>query len=808
MIDGLRQDLGAALRHARHRPVLAVAVVATLAACIAATTTAMGLASAVLWRPLPFAHEGRLVFVWETIGAGREREPARVTGSRYAAWRDASAGVFESIALFGAAGFTLDTPEGAVSLRGVRASARYFDTLGIAPLVGRAFAASDEVPGHERVVVLSHAFWQQHFGGRRDVVGRDLRLSGQPYTIIGVMPDAVFPGWPANPATVTIEPEVRQFWVPIPRTPAFDQNSRAHVFGVVGRLAAGVSQAQARDRLAATDRTAADAHGAQLAPLREQFVRDARAPLLALAGATLAILLIACANLASLYVTSFEARRSEFAVRTAIGASAGRLIRQVALEALLTAMLGAVLGVALARVALRIVPTMLPSGMPFLTAPGLDAGVAGTALVFAACAALIMTAWPIHRLRSSAPAPRGVPERARSAVYRGLVVSQVAATVALVVVAALLAQSLSAVRGREPGFRLDGVFVADLGLPSAQPIDAGRVAALEESILASVLHVQGVRAAALAYDHPLEANWSEAPTLVGEVTRPEDRRDAELRIVSPGYFAALGVDVIDGRALVAGDRLGAPGAAVINEVFARELGGPVLGRRIRTGTPQAVAGPTAPAEFEIVGVVRNERFRGLEQPSQAAFYLSTRQFPQTDLSILARSSAGDALELATRVRAAVRTVDRAITFDQPTTLDRILAEQLVARRMTTGVIGGLAGAALALAALGLYGLLTVLVAARRRDIGVRLALGASPQRVARDVLGESLRNAVGGAVLGLLLALVAGRLVRGLLVDVTPADPWTLGTVAATLVAVAALAAVGPAWRAASVNPIGVLRGD
>ena len=363
-------------------------------------------------------------------------------------------------------------------------------------------------------------------------------------------------------------------------------------------------------------------------------------------------------------------------------------------------------------------------------------------------------------------------------------------------------------RGREPGLRIDGVFVADLGLPSTQPVDVCRVAALEEAVLASVLQAQGIQAAALAYDHPFEANWSEAPALVGDVTRAEDRRDAELRIVSPGYFAALGVDVIDGRALVAADRLGAPGAAVINEAFARDLGGRVLGRRIRTDTPRALAGSAAPTEFEIVGVVRNERFRGLEQPSQPAFYLSTRQFPQTDLSILARTSSGDALALAPRVRAAVRTVDRAITFDQPTTLDRILAEQLVARRMTTGVIGGLAGAALALAALGLYGLLTVLVAARRRDIGVRLAIGASPQRVARDVLGEGLRNAVGGAVVGILLALLAGRLVSGLLVDVTAADPWTLGAVAATLIAVAALAAVGPAWRAASVNPIAVLRGD
>ena len=419
-------------------------------------------------------------------------------------------------------------------------------------------------------------------------------------------------------------------------------------------------------------------------------------------------------------------------MRAAIGASAGQLIRQVAVEALLTSMMGAVLGLALARVALRILPGMLPPGMPFLTRAGarrrrrrVGIRVGGLGRVDHDRRGRSIACCRRHRHRAACPSVRGPP------CYRGLVVSQIAATMALVVVAALLAQSLSAVHGREPGFRIDGVLVADLGLPSAQSFDAGRVARLEESVLASVLQVQGVQAAAIGYDHPFEANWSEAPTLVGDVTRPEDRTERR----APDCQSGLLRRTRRRRDRRAGARRRRSARCArcdrINEAFAGELGGRVLGRRIRTSTPQGMAGATAPAEFEIVGVVRNERFRGLEQPSQPAFYLSTRQFPQTDVSILARTSSDDALDLATRVRAAVRAVDRAITFDSPTTLDRILAEQLVARRMTTGVIGGLAGAALALAALGLYGLLTVLVAARRRDIGVRLALGASPQRVAR-----------------------------------------------------------------------------
>jgi predicted permease len=710
--------------------------------------------------------------------------------------------------LFGAAGFTIDTPAGTVSVRGVRTSAGYFDTLGISAVLGRTFTPDDEVPGRERVVVLSHAFWQERFGGRADVLGEALVLSGRPFTVIGVMPPAVYPGWPVNPATVTIDPDARQFWVPIARTPQLDQSSRAHVFGVVARLASGVTASQARDMLnRATDRSAPDAHGAHVAPLREQFVHDARTPLLALAGAALAILLIACANLASLYVTSFEARRQEFAIRAALGASAGRLVRQVSLEALLLSLVGGLLGIAAARIALGALPALLPATVPFVTTPGLDLRVSAFAIALAVVAGTIMTAWPIHRLVASAPAPRGLPEKARGAVYRLLVVSQISVAVALVAVAGLLSQSLQSVRGQDPGFDIGNVFVANIGLPSPVPLDPRRIAVAEQELLAAVARVPGVRAIATAYDHPLEANWSETPTIVGDVAAPESRRQAELRIVSPGYFEALGVDILEGRTLTVDDDFDAPGAVVVNEAFARDLGGRAVGRRLRTGTPQFLYGDAAPGDFVIVGVARNERFRGLEEPAQPAFYLSTRQFPQTDVSMLARTS-GDPLGAAAAIRSAVRGTDRAITFNRATTMERILAEQLVARRMTTSVIGGLAGAALALAALGLYGLLAVLVAGRTREIGVRLALGASPHLVARGVVRESLLNTIAGVAIGGILAVVAGRFVQSLLVGVSPADPWTLGTVAATLLGVSILAALAPAMRAARIDPVEALRAE
>ena len=801
---GLLDDLRWALRYARRHPGFALAITSTLSISIAAATTAFGLASAVLWRPLPFRE---LVFVWEETEHDGRRYPTRVTGARHAAWRHPSNGL-ASISLFGAAGFTVESRDGALSVRGVRVSANYFETLGIRPIIGRTFAPADEEPGNDRVVILSHPLWQERFGGRRDALGETLRLSGQPFTIVGVMPPETFPAWPVNPAIVTLDPESRQLWVPISRTPELDGSARSHVFGVVARLAPGVDVRDATDRLNRTsDATAPDPHRARIEPLREQFVVTARAPLLALAGAALAVLLVACTNLAALYVSAFESRRGELAVRAAIGAGVARLVRQMALEAWLFASAGAMSGLLIARVALRMVPRLLPPSIPFLTRPSVDLPVAAFAIVLALVASAILTGWPIVRLITAAPSPRGAVAPPRSLVYRALVVTQLAITVALVAAAGLLAQSLQVVLRQDPGFALDRVLVADIGLPASPSPSAATIALAERQILESVASRPNVRAAAAAYDHPLEANWSEGLTILGDATADDQRREVELRIVSPGYFEALDVDVLDGRTLTERDVLDAPGVAVVNESLAREIGGRVLGRRLRSGPPRFLYGPAAAAEFEIVGIVRNERFRGLEQPTQPAYYLSTRQFPQTSFSLLVRTQ-GDPLAAAADVRSAVRAADAATTFTHPTSLERILAGQLAQRRVTTDVIGGFAAAALSLAALGMYGLVAMLAGGRTREIGVRLAIGATPASVARHVVGESLGNAVAGIAIGCLLALAAGTLIQSLLVDVSAHDPATLGLVAAVLLVVAVVAALVPAIRAARIDPVAALRAE
>ena len=805
LLANLKHDVTAAVRHAARRPGLVAAMAATLALTITVATVAFGVASAVLWRPLPFADEANLVFVWEETERDGQHVPSRVTGFRYAGWRD-DRGVFTSTAMFGSAGFTLETPDGAESIRGVRVSPRYFETLGIQLLHGRGFGPSDEQPGNDQVVVLSEGFWRERFGGRADAIGQTLRLSGQPYTVVGVARQAVYPGWPANPAVVSVDQQSQRFWVPIIRTPQLDQSGRAHVFGVVARLAPGVTLTQAAESLnRRVDPSAIDAHGVRVTPLRDQFVRDARTPLLALLGAALATLLIACTNLAALQLSAFEARRSEFAVRAAIGASTGRLIQQIGVEALLLVAAGGIPGIALAGVSLAWLPQLLPESIPLLTTVTMHPRVATFGLGLAAFACAIIAGWPVVRLTAAAPAPRGVAVQARNAVYRTLVVSQIAMAVALTSAAALLARSFNSVRAEQTGFDISDVLVATIGMPSTGTPDPRAVAVREQALLAAVSAAPGVRSVAVAYDHPLQANWSEAPTIVGDATAPDERAQSELRIVSPGYFEALGVELLEGRVLSERDDLDAPGAAIVNEAFARELGGHALGRRIRSGTPQFLYGTAAPSEFEIVGVVGNERFRGLETPALPAFYLSTRQFPQTGFVVLARTTR-DPLAIAADVRARIRQLDAGITFNTPTTLERVLGEQLMERRVTTRVMSGFAIAALALAAVGLYALLVMLVANRRRDIGIELALGASRQRIAAAVIRESAVNAAAGIAVGVVLAVMTGRLIQALLVGVSPADPMTLGIVIATLAAVSLAAACAPAIRASRVDPIIALR--
>jgi putative ABC transport system permease protein len=801
MRETLHQEIRWGLRHACRHPALAAMVVCTVALSVATATSGFSIASAVLWRPLPFDHPAELTFIWEEFEREGHRSPGRVTRARYSAWRQASDGL-ASLALFGATGFTLDTIDGATTVRGLRVSSNYFETLGIRPVLGRTFSQTDEVPGSQYGVVLSSGFWRTQLGGRPDAIGTQIRLSGQAYTVLGVMPDAPFPGWPVNPADVTLDDQSFQVWVPLVRNPALEHDARAHVFGVLARLRVGVSAA---DLLARLDRTsgpsAAEPHGARLSPFREQFVASTRLPLMVLIAAAIAVLLIASANLAALQASLFEARRPELATRRALGASAAGLARQLGSETFVVVSAGTLIGLGLTHVALSMVPRLMPASVPLLAAPAIDLLSLAFAGFLGALTTTLVSGWPILRVLRRPPASRGVVPAGRGPVFRTLVAGQVAIAVALTFAAGLLGRSLTAIERQPLGFRAEGVLVADIGLRSAQ--GAGQSAA-ELSVVSALSALPGVTGVAMAYDHPLEANWSENPTVVSEADDVSAAPQVDLRIVSPGYFETLGVEVLEGRPLSDRDRFDAPGAVVVNEAFARQIGGRILGRRLRTGTP-AVMAPGAPREFEIVGIVVNERFRGLEHPAQPAYYLSTRQFPQASLSLLVRTQS-DPMARAADVRSIVKSLDPRITLDQVTTLDAILDRQLKSRRLTTDLISGFATTALTLSALGIYGLMTMLVASRRREIGIRLAIGAAPGSVAREVIQGAVQHAAAGILVGVACAIAAGRLIQGLLVGVSHHDPFMLAAVVTVLLTTAVAAALVPALRAARVDPVDALR--
>jgi putative ABC transport system permease protein len=426
-------------------------------------------------------------------------------------------------------------------------------------------------------------------------------------------------------------------------------------------------------------------------------------------------------------------------------------------------------------------------------------------------ATLALTAWPLAHARTSAsPAPRGNTPLARSLVFRGLVVAQIALAMALVAVAALLQRSLNTVRAQDAGFTIERVLVGNVTLAGTAYRDPAGMVAGERRLASELAAIPGATAVAFSYDHPLEANWSDSFVMSGSAAAGDDiRGSAELRIVSPAYFATMQVEVLDGRGLTEQDDLGAAGAVVVNEAFARTVvDGPVLNRTLRSSSPRMNWNdPRVPTEFRIVGVVEDERFKGLEHPTAPAVYMSTRQFPQGQLVMLIKT-AGDPGAIAGSARETVKRFDPQVPLGTLSPLTSILADQLVARRATTQVIDGFAAAGLGLAALGLYGLLALLVAGRMRETGIRLALGSSPAIEAARVLRACVISTIAGVVCGVGLALVAGRLVQGLLVGVSARDALTLAVVSATMMGVGVVSASLPAWRAAHVDPASVLRGE
>jgi len=808
-------DLKYALRSLARTPGFTAVTLLTVALGIGANTAIFSIVHGVLLRPLPFQDPERLVTLWELApdDAGIPRR-WRTTAASYFDW-EAQARAFESMAVFASAGMNWTGEGEPEELLGARVSASYFDVLGIEPLLGRTFLPEEDLPGKGRVLLLSHRLWQRRFGGSKEVLGRSLLLDGEPFEVIGIMPEAVYPTWPQATGRLPFLPLYQQIWVPMALSEERRQNRGSHVFGAIARLAPGSTLESARAEMDTIARRLAAAHpdkrgeGVVVAPYLEELTGSARPALLVLLGAVAIVLLIACANIASLLLARSAARQKEVALRSALGASRACVLRQFLCESSLLGVTGGALGIGLAYLGVSVLIGLSPAAVPRLSDSGLSVPVLTFALAVSLLTGILFGLAPAIQMSRPDLQLRLKERVPRAGLRRALVVSELALAMVLVVGASLLLQSFVRLRQMDLGFRAENVLLSEVNLPASKYQDFRSITRFHRALLDRLNAVAAVEASGLTYDHPLDSNWIDGFAFEGAPETPEREEpfSAALRIVSPDYFRTMSTGILRGRPFTDLDDAEHPGAVIVNQAFVQTyLGGSdPLGKRLVTTTPRGFWGEPLPNVFEIVGVIENVRFLGPATPPEPAFYLPAAQFPVQEMMVAVRVD-GDPAAFAPRLREEVWAVDPDIPLSNIITMERLLSEALAQPRFNAVVLGFFGATALALAALGIYGVLSTTVAQRTSEIGIRMALGARSGDVVRMVVRQGVRLTLAGLAIGLVAALVASPVLRSLLFGVNAADPWTFSFVAVFLGSVALFASYVPARRASRIEPLIALR--
>jgi putative ABC transport system permease protein len=689
-------------------------------------------------------------------------------------------------------------------LETVRATPELLPLLGVVPQLGRAFTARDLETG--QFVLLSHTLWKTQFGGDPAVLGTSVRLDGAPHTVLGVMPASFqFPSRSVEAWTALVL-----------REDSYDDRTD-NFLEVVGRLRPGASKEGARRELALVSAHLERQYpkenegvGALVLGLRDELSERARLLVLGLCGATLCILLLACANLASLFLARGAHRARELAVRTALGAGRERLVRQLVTESLGIALVGGVLGVAAAAAGGALLVRLVPSTLPIAERPSLDLRVLLLAALLMLLTGLAFGLAPALRagrrgaldaLRSGTRAAGGRTQRLRAA----LVVVEVAASVVLLVLSGLLIRAVWRIQATDLGFAADGVLTLQTALPLPKYESTARRAQYYDRVLEDVRALPGVRSAAYATGLPMAMRggiWK--ASLPGEEARVEDSNAVSLRYVTPGFFSTLGVPLRRGRDVAAVDTLEQPFVAVVSESFARHHwpGENPLGKRF----------DVALKERTIVGVVGDVRVRGPEQPSEPQVYLPYRQVADNSIigyipkDLVVRTAAGlSAGPLLPRIRGIVKSVDPEQPISNVRPMAAIVAEETASRLTQLRLLAALAAIALLIAGLGIHGLLTFTVAKRSQELGVRRALGAQGGEIVRLVLGEGVALALIGIAIGVAAAYAAARGMGALLFGVRPEDPLTIALAAALCLATAVVGCLRPALQATRVDPLAAL---
>jgi putative ABC transport system permease protein len=802
--DILRQDLGYTARVLRRSPGFAITATVIVALGIGATTAAFSVTDFVLLRPLPFAEPDRLVNIWERTPQYRNE----LSPPNYRDWTQAAT-AFERSGMWHSAMATLAGVGDPVRVEGASLSSDLLPTLGVSPMIGRAFTGSDDADGAPGTMILGYGLWQTQFGGDPAVLGRKVLLSDEPFTIIGVMaPDFRYPA-----ATST-------FWIPLRFGERDYEDRNNHWMYAVARLRRGVAAAQAQaemDVISARSRQQYPVENkdvtAQLRALGDEVPQQSRILLYALCGASACVLLIACANLASLLLARALERRRELAVRTAIGAGRERMIRQLMTESLMLSFAGGGLGIATAFAAVPLLSRLVPANLPLATEPTVDVRVLAFALALSVVTGLVFGLAPVLRLngedlgglREGTRSGGGQREGTRSA----LVVVEVIASVVLLVSAGLLMRALLNVQSVSPGFRTEGVLTMQTPLPMPKYAKVSTREAFYARILPNLRALPGVTNAAFVSYLPMgRMRGGVWPVAVdGQAVKPHDR-SAYLRYVTPEYFATIGVPFLSGRDVSDADAGERQFIAVISDSFIRqywpgETPASVLGRHITFANNDRV----------VVGVVGDIRMRGLETQAEPQVYLSSKQVPDESIigyvprALVVRSVLPPEA-LTASIRAIVSRVDPMMPVAEVSTLTDIVARDTASRSTQVRVLGAFALIAFALAAVGIHGLLSFAVSQRTQEIGVRLALGAQRGDILRMVVTRSARLAVAGVIPGIALAYAAGRSMQSLLVGVTPADPETFAAVVALAVVMTIVGSLVPALRAVRVDPMTALRSE
>lgn len=807
MISALLADVRYGWRMIRKSPGFAAVTVGTLALGIGANTALFSVVDAILLRPLPYPEGERVVAISERPPNGRR---SVVSAANYLDWREQSS-VFSHLAALNFTNVDLSVRGDPDRVSGIRVSAEYFDLLGVPPALGRTFTAEDDRPGAPCVAVISYGAFERRFGGGRRVIGRQLVVDGGKCTLVGVMPRRF---------RFVNGPEV---WTPLRLDPAKAARD-FHYLTVLGRLKPGASLEQARAQMGTIARGLAQTYpnsnqgwSVNVDSLQALLVAAERTGVLVLLGAVSFVLLIGCVNVANLLLAKAAERQRELAIRAAMGASRCRILGQALVESGLLALAGGALGVAFAYWLVRLTPSVLsPAVLDGITEISIDWRVLLFALAVSLLTGLLFglaPAWRASKVDLQATlreARRGGGLGSSAGRLRGaLVAGEIALSLALLTGAGLLARSMAAMYSSDAGLDVANTLTMRLSMPRARYSTPALVRSFDRRLLEQVHALPGVRAASLSLHTPLEgSSLGMAFQVVGEPEKPlSERPGRPYQIVSPGFLETFGVKLRAGRFFNERDDESAPRVAVVNQTFVKEFlaKGDPLGRRLRIQeliSGQLKMGPEV--EWEIVGVVGDVKYRGLNGAEMGEIYVPLAQSPWLGGTLAVRTAL-EPQRMANAVRAAVHGIDRNMAVTGVRTMEQVARESVAQPRLRTWIIGAFALAALLLAGIGVYGVMSYTVEQTAHDLGVRLALGATPVGLVKMTLGRGMLLAAIGVAVGAAGAFALTRALRSLLFRVEAADPLTFLLAALVLAGVCLLAAWIPARRAARVDPISAL---